>query len=57
LDKIIFDKLEYLKTGAISTHKENVKSGAYSTIYKGGICTQKDNQKEPKNDKVKKSFC
>ncbi len=57
LDKIIFDKLEYLKTGAISTHKENVKTGAYSNIYKGGICTQKDNQKERKNDEVEKALC
>lgn len=57
LDKIIFDKLEYLKNGAISTHKENVKSGAISTIYKGGNCTQKGNQKEPKKDEVNSSIC
>ena len=41
-NKIIFDKLEYLKTGAISTQNENVKSGAISNIYKGGICTSKN---------------
>lgn len=50
LDKIIFDKLEYLKTGAISTHKENVKTGAVSNMYKDGICTEKVSE----NDEVKK---
>lgn len=56
LNKIIFDKLEYLKTGAISTQKENIKSGAVSNIYKGGICTQNSNQKAPLNDEVAKPF-
>lgn len=55
LDKIIFDKLEYLKSGAVSTHKRNVKSGAISSIYKGGICTQMDNQEEPKKDAANNS--
>jgi len=57
LDKIVFDQLEYIKTGAISTHKENVKSGAISNIYKGGICTQKVNPNKAKKEVVKKSFC
>jgi len=39
LDKIVSDKLEFLKTGAISTHNNNIKTGAISNIYKGGICT------------------
>jgi hypothetical protein len=57
LDKIIFDKLEYLKNGAISKHRENTKSGAYSNIYKGGICTQKINPNKAKKEVDKKSFC
>lgn len=43
LDKIIFKKLEFLKSGAISTHSRNIKSSAISNIYKGGICTKKEN--------------
>lgn len=44
LEKIIYDKLEFLKEGAYSTPNENIKEGAYSTIYKDGICTQKTNE-------------
>ena len=43
LDKIILNKLEFLKSGAISTHSKNIKSGAISNIYKGGICTKTEN--------------
>ena len=57
LDKIVFDKLEFLKTGATSQHNENIKSGAISPIFKGRICTQNDNRNIIKNDDVKKSFC
>lgn len=45
LDKIIFEKLEFLKSGAISP------------IYKGRICTQDNNQNIIKNDEIKKSIC
>lgn len=44
LEKIIFDKLEFLKLGAYSTPNQNMIKGAYSTIYKDGICTQKTNE-------------
>ena len=53
LEKIIFDKLELLKEGAYSTPKENIKKGAYSTIYKDGICTQNTNE----IDEVNSSIC
>jgi hypothetical protein len=53
LEKIIFDKLEFLKEGAYSTPNEIIKEGAYSNIDKGGICTQKNNNQ----DEVKKSKC
>lgn len=53
LEKIIFDKLVFLKKGAISTPNTKTKKGADSTIYKDGICTQKQLQK----DEVKNSLC
>jgi len=54
LQKIILDKLQTLKKGAISTPKENIKKGAISTIYKGGICNLKTNNN---NDEVKNNVC
>lgn len=39
LEKIIFEKLELLKKGAISTPQENIKKGAISTLYNSRICT------------------
>jgi hypothetical protein len=45
LEKIIFDKLKFLKEGAYSTPKENINKGAYSNIYKDGICTLNENKK------------
>jgi hypothetical protein len=53
LQKIILDKLQTLKKGAISTPKENIKKGAISTIYKGGICNLNTNN----NDEVKNNVC
>jgi hypothetical protein len=68
LDKIIFDKLEYLKTsailphnenvkylgtGAISPHNENIKSGAILHVYKGRNCTKNDNPNEVENEPKK----
>lgn len=43
LEKIIFDKLEYLKSGAVSTPQINIKSGAVSSIIYSGIGTQYKN--------------
>ncbi len=43
LDKIISEKLEFLKTGAISKHKEKQKTGAISTLKKS------NNKKHSKN--------
>jgi hypothetical protein len=40
LEKIIFEKLEYLKSGAVSTPHINIKSGAVSSIIYNGISTQ-----------------
>lgn len=40
LEKIIFDKLEILKKGAISKPKENIQKGAISNLYNSGIRTQ-----------------
>ena len=40
LEKIIFDKLEYLKSGAVSTPQLNIKSGAVSSIIYSGKGTQ-----------------
>jgi hypothetical protein len=45
LEKIIFDKLEYLKSGAVSTPHINIKSGADSSIIYSGIGTQYKNSK------------
>jgi len=53
LEKIIFDKLETLKEGAISTTPQKVKEGAVSTIYINGICTPK----QIESDEIKKSIC
>jgi hypothetical protein len=53
LEKIIFDKLETLKEGAISTTPQKVKEGAVSTIYINGICTPK----QIETDEVKNSIC
>ena len=44
LEKIIFEKLESLKKGAISTPKENSKKDAISTLYNGRIRTQNKTQ-------------
>jgi len=43
LEKIIFDKLEYLKSGAVSTPQLNIKSSAVSSIIYSGIGTQYKN--------------
>ncbi|MFV8352015.1 hypothetical protein [Flavobacterium sp. XS2P14] len=43
LEKIIYDKLEYLKSGAVSTPNKNIKSGAVSSIIYSGIGTQYKN--------------
>ena len=40
LVKIIFDKLELLKKGAISPPQNKSKKGAISPLYNRGICTQ-----------------
>ncbi len=40
LEKIIFEKLELLKKGAISTPKENNKKGAISILYNSRMRTQ-----------------
>lgn len=53
LEKIIFDKLETLKEGAISTTSQKVKEGAVSTIYINGICTPK----QIETDEVKNTIC
>ncbi|KAB1156882.1 hypothetical protein F6464_05890 [Flavobacterium luteum] len=53
LEKIIFEKLELLKKGAISTPKENNKKGAISILYNSRIRTQNKTQKA----KVKNSIC
>lgn len=57
LEKIIFDKLELLKKGAISTPKENIKKGAISTVYINGICTLQEIQKQNECSKQKQSIC
>ena len=44
LEKIIFEKLELLKKGAISTPKENSKKGAISILYNSRIRTQNKTQ-------------
>jgi hypothetical protein len=44
LEKIIFEKLELLKKGAISTPKENNKKGAISILYNSRIRTQNKTQ-------------
>ena len=43
LEKIIYDKLEYLKSGAVTTPYKNIKSGAVSSIIYSGIGTQYKN--------------
>ena len=53
LENIIFDKLEFLKKGAISTTNTKVKKGADSNLYNSGICNQKQIQKV----EVKNSIC
>lgn len=53
LEKIIFDKLEILKKGAISNPKEIIKKGAISNLYNNGICNLKKKQKV----EVKNSIC
>jgi hypothetical protein len=40
LTKIIFDKLELLKKGAVSQPNSEIKKGAISQLYNKGICTQ-----------------
>jgi hypothetical protein len=40
LDKIVFEKLEYLKSGAVSTPDKNIKSSAVSSIIYSEIGTQ-----------------
>ena len=44
LEKIIFEKLELLKKGAISTPQENIKKGAISKLYNSRIRTQNKTQ-------------
>ena len=53
LAKIIFNKLEILKEGAIFTPATKVKEGAISSIYKGRICTQNKSN----IDEVENSIC
>jgi hypothetical protein len=53
LRQIIFDKLELLKKGAYSQHKNQIKKGAISQLYNKGICTYN----EITIDKVKTSIC
>lgn len=45
---LIKNKLEYLKSGAYSAPPENVKSGAYSSIYIKRNCTNSDNKEVTK---------
>jgi hypothetical protein len=61
LTKIISDKLEYLKSGYISTQNdtkikvvENSKSGYHSNIYKDGNVTTLETESSIKKDEVKK---
>lgn len=44
LRKIICDKLELLKEGAISQPQNKIKKSAVSQLYNRGICTQNKNQ-------------
>jgi hypothetical protein len=53
LRQIIFDKLELLKKGAYSQHKNQIKKGAISQLYNKGICTYKSTV----IDKTKTSIC
>ena len=53
LEKIIFDKLEILKKGAISNPKEIIKKGAISNLYNNGICILKKKQRV----EIKNSIC
>ncbi|MFV8268879.1 hypothetical protein ACNQGP_02950 [Flavobacterium sp. GT2N3] len=53
LEKIIFEKLEVLKKGAISTPQENSKKGAISTLYNSRIRAQNNTQ----STKIKNVFC
>ena len=53
LENIIFEKLEFLKKGAISTTNTKVKKGADSNLYNSGIC----NPKEIQIVEVKNSIC
>jgi hypothetical protein len=53
LSKIVFDKLELLKAGAISQPKNKIKKGAISQVYIGGMCTQN----KPQTTDVKNVLC
>lgn len=59
IENLIFKKLELLKSGYISTQNEskiksfqNIKSGYYSTIYKGGNVTQTEKATDKKERRI-----
>ncbi|RTY94328.1 hypothetical protein EKL32_11260 [Flavobacterium sp. GSN2] len=57
LEKIIIEKLEVLKRGAISTPKENSKKGAISTVYIDGNCTLNEIKNLKDCSNTKNSIC
>ena len=57
LSKIIFDKLELIKKGAISPPKEIVKKGADSQLYNRGICTYNEMKVDEVKTPTKNTFC
>ncbi|MDI5886540.1 hypothetical protein [Flavobacterium yafengii] len=57
LERIIIEKLEVLKRGAISTPRENINMGANSTVYIDGNCTLNEIKKTNNLSSVKNSIC
>jgi hypothetical protein len=57
IEKIISNKLDILKKGAISTPKENNKKGAISTVYIDGNCTLNQIKNTIDLEPVKNPIC